>query len=301
MKRKNSMITIGLSPAWDVTYRGQNLDWGRHEVISSSLERPAGKALNISRALAWMGDKSIAAGLWGQDDYELMLEEMGALKKYVSVKMTAVAGSTRRNITIIDTTKSRDMHLRSRSELATTKSLRNLKVNLEAIVRRGSVCVFAGTMPDGKLLSEVVRIVKFCRDQGAKIALDTSGPALKQIVDAGVVWLVKPNVEELRELLGEPIKNTPRSLVKAGQKLLDKVEIVLISRGNKGAVVVTKEGAWHGRCVGGAKVLSTVGCGDYLLAGFLKGLRDKLDIASALETAIKVATAKARAWTEARK
>ena len=301
MKRKDSIITVGLSPAWDITCRGQNLDWGRHEVVSSCIERPAGKALNISRALAWMGEKSIATGLWGRNDYELMLKAMGALKKHVKVKMTTVVGSTRRNVTVIDTTNFRDMHLRDKSELATTKTLRELKTNLEAMVRRDSVCVFAGTMPDGKLLGDVIRIVKLCRSRGAKIALDTSGTALRQIVDTGVMWLVKPNVEELRELLGEPIGNTPRSLVKAGQKLLDKVEIVLISRGSKGAVVVTKEGAWHGLCVGSAKVLSTVGCGDYLLAGFLKGLKDKSDVASALEIAIKIATAKTRNLTESEK
>ncbi len=301
MKRKNSIITIGLSPAWDITCRGQNLDWGRHKVVSSCLERPAGKALNISRALAWMGEESIAAGLWGQNDYELMLKAMEILKEQVKVKMTAVAGSTRRNITVVDMANAREMHLRNKSELASTKTLKKLKVDLETIVRQGSVCVFSGAMPDGKLLGDVIRIAKSCRSLGAKIALDTSGTALRQIVDTGAVWLIKPNVEELCELLGESIRNAPNSLVKAGQKLLDKVEVILISRGRIGAVVVTKEGAWHGRCVGSAKVLSTVGCGDYLLAGFLKGLKDKSNVASALEAAIKIATAKAWDLTESEK
>jgi fructose-1-phosphate kinase PfkB-like protein len=156
-------------------------------------------------------------------------------------------------------------------------------------------------MPDGKLLGDIIRIMKSCGDRGAKITLDTSGTALKQIVDTGVVWLVKPNVEELRELMGEPVRNTPKSLVKAGQRLLGKVEVVLISRGKNGAVVVTKEGAWHGRCLGRAKVLSTVGCGDYLLAGFLKGLKNKSNEVFALETAIKIATAKAWNLTESDK
>ena len=41
-----------------------------------------------------------------------------------------------------------------------------------------------------------------------------------------------------------------------------------------------------------------VGCGDYLLAGFLKGLKDKSDPGFALETAIKAATARAWGWAE---
>jgi fructose-1-phosphate kinase PfkB-like protein len=137
--------------------------------------------------------------------------------------------------------------------------------------------------------------VEFCKSRGAKVVLDTSGSPLKEIVDTGSVWLIKPNVEELCELLGEQVKDGPASLAKAGRKLLDKVKIVLISRGAKGSIVVTKDGAWQGRCTGRAKASSTVGCGDFLLAGFLKE-SSVMDVA--LKTAIKVATARAWGWAE---
>jgi len=299
MRDRTSIITIGLSPAWDVTCRGQHLNWGLHRDIDEQTIRPAGKSLNISRALAWTGLKrNIAAGLWGRDDFEQMLKAMRPLNKFVKIKMTAVAGGTRRNITVIDTVNNREMHLRNKSRLACTKALKKLQADLEAIVRRGSVCVFAGTMPDSKFLGDVVRIIQSCRSRGAKIVLDTSGDALRQIVNTGAVWLIKPNVEELCELLGEKIKDGPVSLAGAGRRLLDKVRIVLISRGAKGVVAVTKEGAWQGRCLGRARVLSTVGCGDFLLAGFLKGLKDGSGTHTALKTAIKLATSKAWGWTE---
>jgi fructose-1-phosphate kinase PfkB-like protein len=102
----------------------------------------------------------------------------------------------------------------------------------------------------------------------------------------------------LRELLGEQVKDGPVSLVKAGRRLLDKVDVVLISRGAKGAIVVTKDGAWQGRCIGSVKVFSTVGCGDFLLAGFLKAFKDGSGMKAALMAAIKVATARAWGWTE---
>jgi len=43
-----------------------------------------------------MGEKSIATGLWGRDDYEQMLKAMRTLKKFVQVEMTADEGGTRR-------------------------------------------------------------------------------------------------------------------------------------------------------------------------------------------------------------
>jgi fructose-1-phosphate kinase PfkB-like protein len=245
-----------------------------------------------------MGERNIAAGLWGKDDCEQMLESMRALKGKVQVKMTAVPGSTRRNITVADTANSREMHLRNKSRLASTKALRKLHADLETIVHKGSVCVFAGAMPEDEFIGDVVRIIESCRERGARIVVDTYGDALKRILDTGTAWLTKPNVEELRELSGDKIKDTPVSLAAAGRKLLDRVEIVLISRGKKGSLVVTKQGAWQGRCLGRARVLSTVGCGDFLLAGFLKGLKDGSGTGAALRRAIRVATARAWGWTE---
>jgi 1-phosphofructokinase len=293
MRISGRIVTVGLCPSWDAVYQLEGIDWGQHKTASSCVNRPAGKALNISRALAWMGQTNIAAGLWGRDDYEKMLKAMSALKKRVKVELTAVDGGTRRNVTVVDTAAAREMHLRSRSELASTKALKKLHADLRAIVRKHSVCVFAGKMPGSELMGDVIRIIESCRSRGARIVLDTSGPALSQIVRTGTVWLIKPNVEELCELLGEQVRDAPVSLAKAGRKLLDRVEVVLISRGKKGAIVVTRKGAWRSRSVGRGRVLATVGCGDYLLAGFLKGLKDYSGTDAALKTAIKVATAKA--------
>ena len=69
-----------------------------------------------------------------------------------------------------------------------------------------------------------------CSVRPARSRLDGCVDALRQIVDTGAVWLIKPNVEELRELLDESIKDSPVSLARAGRRLLDKVEVVLISR-----------------------------------------------------------------------
>jgi len=293
-----TIVTVGLAPAWDITCRGRNLRWGTHQCIEEQTVRPAGKALNVSKALAWLGRESIAAGLWGRSDYRQMLTDVRSSWPLIKVRMTAVDGDTRRNITIVDTANGKEMHLRDRNPLASAQALRQLQSDLEKTARRGSICVFAGTMPEGKLMDRVVRIIKSCASRGAMIVLDTSGPALRRIADTGVAWLIKPNVEELCELSGRKIKDESASLAGAARGLLDRVEMVLISRGAKGGLLVTKQGVWQGRCVGRARVLSTVGCGDYLLAGFLKSLAENSDPAAAMKMAIKVGTAKAWGRTQ---
>ena len=191
MRDRISIITIGLSPAWDITCQGRNIDWGLHQIIDEQTTLPAGKTLNVSKALAWMGQRNIAAGLWGRDDYPQMLTAVKTSWPLIQVKLTAVEGRTRQNITVIDSAKNKEIHLRDKSRLASAKTLKKLQADLGKIVQSGSICVLAGTMPDGGLLGDVIRIVEFCKSRGAKIVLDTSGRALKEIVDTDSAWLIK--------------------------------------------------------------------------------------------------------------
>ncbi len=274
------------------------MDWGRHVDIDEQVSRPAGKALNVSYALAWMGGESVAAGLWGREDYDEMRRAVERLGGRIDVRMTAAEGRTRQNITVVDTRNRREMHLRQKSELASESSLRQLDADLKKLVHERDICVFAGAMPAGEFLEATVDLVRTCRRAGAQIAVDTYGPALKSIVEAGLPWLISPNVEELRELLDVAVEDTPEKLVEVGRTLLGGMEMVLISRGEKGALIVAKASAWTGHSITQGKVLSTVGCGDYLLAGFLAGIQGTADPAAALVTGLKVATARAWGWTE---
>lgn len=300
MEKDGKIITIGLSPAWDIGCRGRGLDWGRHVTIDDQVVRPAGKALNVSYALARLGVLSIAAGLWGREDVEQMQKAVRQLGGLVRTEMTAVAGRTRQNVTVVDKANCREMHLRRKSELACTSSLRRLGTDLKKLVRRGDTCIFAGAMPGDALLGHVIGLVQGCHDLGAAIVVDTHGPVLKELVDLGLPYLMTPNVGELRELLDREVPDTPAELTAACRPLLGKVGIVLISRGENGAVLVTKDGAWSGRSVGQGTVLSTVGCGDYLLAGFLAGMAQDGDPFAALATGLKLAMARARGWAETR-
>ncbi len=295
MRHKEKIITVGVNPCWDIFCRVDGLEGGEHKQISSQVFRPAGKALNVSRALAWMAVESYAAGLWGRDDYLQMKQQTASLSRFVKTRFTVVEGRTRQNINIIDQKNNREVHLRSGSGLSSKKNLKNLYRDINKMVGLGRICVFAGSLGEISFLPEVLRIVGGCRKKGAKVVVDSSGPMLKAIVGEGGVWLIKPNVEELGELLGEKLTDSPQTLIKAGESLLGQVEHILISRGEKGAILITAEGGYQVQYQGKARnVQSTLGCGDYLLAGFLKGWTQKGDGRMALRTALRAGTA--RAW-----
>lgn len=300
MDKNGRIITIGLSPAWDIVCRGADLDWGRHAEIDEQVVRPAGKALNVSYALAWMGRESVAAGLWGREDRGQMSHAVRRLGGWIRTAMTTGPGSTRRNVTVVDTLGHREMHLRLKSELASQRTLQQLTADLKKLIRKGDTCVFAGAMPGTDLLEQVVGLVRTCRHCDACIVIDTHGPAFAAIVDAGLASVISPNVEELRGLLGREVADTPAKLAAAVRPLLEKVGMILVSRGAEGAAVITRNGAWTGRSRTRREALSTVGCGDYLLAGFLAGLQDTGEPRAALATGLKVAAARAWGWTETR-
>lgn len=299
MAKANRIITVGISPCWDIICRGERLAWGRHQQVESEQVLAAGKALNISRALAWLKVRSTAAGLWGKDDCRLMVENVRALSPYVDIRFTKVPGQTRCNVTICDTDTGRQMHLRAKSSLASEESLKKLASDLRRMLTPETIVVFAGAMPEGPLLDECLAIIAKARDAGAKVAVDTSGAALKKIIRLNGIWLIKPNIDELTGLLGARVADNDAAVAKAARNLCDNVGMILVSRGAKGATLVTADKALHGRAPElPSKVTNTVGCGDYLLAGLLAGLHKDAGIRSAITTAIKLATAKACGLTE---
>jgi len=287
------IVTIGFCPSWDMIYHVDGLEWGQHKMVDRRQVEPAGKALNVSKALAWMGLPNKAAGLWGDEDYEVMVRNVQGYAGTISIMMTETEGSTRQNITIIDKTHRREVHLRNHCNLPSEHSLTRLRLALESIVNPQSICVFAGSMPDQRFSDLVCGIISECNQRGAKIVIDSSSSIWRRFSDIGRLWLIKPNLAELSELLDRDVPDEPQSIARDARDLLDRVDNVLISRGKKGAVLVTNQGAWSGECSERREAVCTVGCGDYLLAGFIAGMKKQSNYRRALQEALKVAAAKA--------
>jgi 6-phosphofructokinase 2 len=109
------------------------------------------------------------------------------------------------------------------------------------------------------------------KDTGAKLILDTSGHPLEAALKEGV-YLVKPNLHELEKLVGAPLEEqeewveASRSLVEAG-----RAEIVALTLGDKGALLVTRDQAWRAQALP-IKPVSVVGAGDSFLGGMIWSL-----------------------------
>jgi 1-phosphofructokinase family hexose kinase len=300
--KNRDIITVGFCPAWDITCYVKDLNWGEHKQLDRQTTTPAGKALNISRALAWMGVRTTAAGLWGIQDYPALQQELQ--EPLITLRMTPAEGRTRQNITVADTLSKKEMHLRAPCLLATEASLSQLARDLETVVRPGSLVVFAGSMPAHEHMEQILSIFRRLVTKGAQLAVDTSGPLYCEIVKSVPIAVIKPNLEELGQLCGKTIPDGPAEIVTAARAFCDRVETVIVSRGEQGALLITKDLAWSGQAIcTGQSVVQTVGCGDFLLAGFLANPGNRPE--EGLAAGVKAATAKVRgmypaaAWTQA--
>ncbi len=293
------IITVGIAPAWDIRCFGEDLDWGRHATLRGQTVLPAGKALNICRALGWLGRPSVAAGLWGSDDYRQMTQSVAGWPGPIDVRMTVTPGATRQNVTVIDAKRGREMHLRARNELATAASLRRLRDDLAGLVDNRCACVFAGSMPTDQRLDVCLACLDACRQAGAWLVVDTSGAALERILAAGPVWILKPNLAELEELLRQSIEDQAASIAAAAGPLTHRAAVIVVSRGARGAVAVTPAGAWSAEPAQTDRpTAGTVGCGDFLLAGLLDALAAGKAIEQALAQAVAVGSAHAWGWSQ---
>jgi 1-phosphofructokinase len=133
--------------------------------------------------------------------------------------------------------------------------------------RPGGWVAVCGSLPPGVKQDLYARLISRLRQRGAKVALDTSDISLELGLAAGPN-LVKPNRDELSAVTGRTLR-TIGEVIEAAKLVRDKgAEVVLVSLGADGAVLVDETGAIHGEAPV-AVPRSAVGAGDALLAGFL--------------------------------
>lgn len=126
--------------------------------------------------------------------------------------------------------------------------------------------------------------------------MDASGPALAAALAEGV-HLVKPSARELGELVGRALP-TLDDRVEAARELVDRgsAEVVALTLGGDGAVLVTREGVTRLE-VPKVEVRSTVGAGDSFLAALVLRLAQGRTLDEAFRAGVAAGTA--TAMTEA--
>lgn len=266
------IVTLTANPSLDRTITlAEPLQRGAVQAALSAREDAGGKGINVARVVHAAGVETLAVlPLDADDPFAAALRHTG-----IPVLPVAAAGATRANVTITDpageTTK-----LNLPGAVLSADDADRLVAAVARAAEGAQWVVLAGSLPPGLPDDFYVTVIRAVRARGGerapRIAVDTSGAALRAVVADGAPDLIKPNDDELVELTGGrldasvPLADAVHALARA--IVPGKVAAAFVTLGGEGAVLVDATGAWHGTPPP-TRVRSTVGAGDSSLAGFL--------------------------------
>ena len=254
------ILSLTLNPALDLTVRLPRLEPGEVNRSDTVLTHAAGKGVNVAQVLADLGHQVTVGGFLGEDNpqaFEALIARRGFADAFIRVP-----GETRSNIKIAEQ-DGRVTDINAPGPLVSEQAQQALLDQLTRIAPGHDAVVVAGSLPRGVTPQWLHGVLVQLKHLGLKVALDTSGEALRAGLQAGP-WLVKPNTEELADALD----NAADAISQLHQQ---GVEHVVVSDGAAGVSWYSSGATLHATPPKVA-VASTVGAGDSLLAGMLHGL-----------------------------
>ncbi|MBA1199857.1 1-phosphofructokinase [Pseudomonas plecoglossicida] len=261
------ILTLTLNPALDITVSLDSLRAGQVNRSQAQHSHAAGKGLNVAQVLADLGHSVTVGGFLGRDNlqlFEALIQWRGFADCFVRV-----AGETRSNIKLVEANGCvTDINGQGPEVDAASRSA--LMRQLLQIAPGHDAVVVAGSLPRGIDPQWFAELLGQLKAQGLKIALDSSGEALRAGLQAAP-WLVKPNTDELAEVLGHSVTGRAEQQQAASQLLASGIEHVVVSQGEHGVSWYRAGAALHAQPPQ-VRVASTVGAGDSLVAGMVHGL-----------------------------
>jgi 1-phosphofructokinase len=268
-----TVLTVTPAGAIDLTYRVDTLELGAFVRARSAIREVSGKGVNVAAALACGGATARAILTLGSDDAPLAAGTSW-------LRPVLVPGQTRVSTQIVDS-QGRTTKVNAPVPPISAADWGRLVDAVDAEVAAGvSWIVVGGSLPpleDGGH-PQIRDLVASAIAAGARVAVDTSGEPLRRLLaDPSGITLFKPNVHELSEAVGIPL-HTVGEVIEAAREVIRRgAEVMYVSMGADGALVVDAEQAVHALAVP-VRLASSAGAGDASLAGFVLGAGDALDI-----------------------
>ena len=258
------IVTLTPNPSLDLTYELSGLSRGSVQRAEAFSVEAGGKGINVSRGLVANGVASKAVVPVGGPSGEQFVSLLGGME--ADVVRVAVEGSVRTNTSLAERggvlTK-----INAAGPRLSEGEIEDLLSTTAVTARGASWLAACGSLPPGVPVDLYARVVEAGHEAGCRVAVDASGAPLAEAL-AARPDLIKPNAEELAELVGRPLA-TFSDVLEAAEEVRERgAATVLVSLGADGAVLLWEGGVLHAGTPPFAP-RSTVGAGDSTLAGYL--------------------------------
>lgn len=261
------VLTVTLNPALDLTVQLPSLRLGEVNRSDSLQVHAAGKGINVAQVLADLGHQLTVTGFLGEGNPQAF-EQLFAARGFAD-EFVRVPGDTRSNIKLAEA-GGQVTDINGPGLMVSEEHCAELLARLERLAPVHDLVVVAGSLPRGIASQWFVQLLNTLKALGVRVALDTSGNALREGLSASP-WLIKPNEEELGEARGIALSKSSELTAEAQRLQAQGIEHVVVSQGANGVSWFSPNLALHA-IPPKVQVVSTVGAGDSLLAGMLHGL-----------------------------
>jgi 6-phosphofructokinase 2 len=285
MKNFN-IITLTINPALDKSANFSGLI--SEQKIRCEIPRydAGGGGINVSKAIHKLNGESLCVYTSG-GPIGIMLQEC-IEKEAIPSQVILTKNWTRENFVAYDSTTQSQYRFGFPGPLLSEKEQEKIIHTISNL--SANYLVISGSLNEGMSSNFYQKICKLKKKTNTKIIIDTAGEALKKALEIGV-YLIKPNIGELAKLMNverleyNEVEDTARKLINKYE-----VEIVVVSLGPKGAILVTKD---QTEFVEAPKVdkKSTVGAGDSMVGAMVWALSQDKSLKEVLQWGVSCGTA----------
>ena len=255
------IVTVTMNAAIDKMYSVARNQPGEVLRVRECVATPGGKGLNVARVIASMGESSLATGLVGGHSGRWVLEALDA--QGIAHDFEHVAGETRTCINIVEEDGRQTEFLEPGFEVS-GEGLERFMQRYAGLLGRCDMVTISGSVPRGVPTDAYARMVEAARRANVPVLLDSSSALLAAGVKARPT-LIKPNMDEIAQLLGRPV--SPDDAPAAARALHEGgIDYVVISMGKRGSLMVCAQGAFRATPPR-IEAVSATGCGDSMIAG----------------------------------
>ena len=261
-----SIITITMNPSIDKSAMVDKVIPEAKLRCSSVKNEPGGGGINVSKALGRLGMDSLAVFTAGGHNGN-MLQDLVSQQK-IAFQVITVDAETRENFIVLETSTNKQYRFNIPASSVNSSAVRDCLAVLRNLKTKPSFVIASGSLPNGIPENFYVDVAKWATSINAKFILDTSGEPL-QLAANEKVFLLKPNLSELRQLAGRA-ELSKEDAVAAAQQIISTrdCEVIVVSLGAEGALLVTKD-LHQFIAAPNVKKQSTVGAGDSMVAGMV--------------------------------
>lgn len=283
------ILTVTLNAAIDKRYVVENVRLGEVNRVKECVYTPGGKGLNVSKPVAIYGAEVTATGFVGGHAGHYIEDALRTF--HIKSAFYHMEAESRSCINIWDETNQLQTEFLEPGFTVTEADFEGFLKQFQGMITEAEVVTISGSVPKGLDGTAYQRMIKLVKDAGKPVILDTSGKLLEMGLEAKPA-MIKPNLDEIRMLTGKDCADLQEIIAAAKMLYQRGIEIVTVSLGGEGAIVVSREGTYRAK-VPKIEAVNTVGCGDSMTAGFALGLSEGLSIRETLRKASAVSAAAA--------